>query len=424
MMDINLIREEPQKVKDNMIRKGYSDVSIVDSVSSMDESWRSMKKEVDNLRYERNKVSKEINTLKKEGKDASEALNRAKNIPSEIKAIEDKADELFSQIKAKLKEIPNILHESVPQGNSDADNIELKRFGPEPIKKEVKPHQVLAEELGVADFDSAAKTSGAGFYYLEGELALLNQALIRLAIETMYKKGFQYVETPLLIRKDIIDYVADLADQESMIYKIEGEDLFLIGTSEHSLIGRFVGQLIPAQKLPIKQTSYSMCFRREKGSHGLDEKGLFRTHQFNKVEMVVICQPEESMKFFDEMWNITVEIFTSLGLPTRTLQICTGDLNVLKHIQYDVEVYSPRRDEWIEVGSCSNLTTHQARGLGIRADKGGEKFTPHTLNNTAIATSRALVSILETFQQEDGSVLIPEVLHKYMMGITKIEPKK
>lgn len=406
-----------------MIRKGYESTSIVDEVSSLDQEWRLLKSQADSLRALRNKVSQEINELKKAKKDASSALAKAKSIPAEIKVIEDKSDKLYNEIRLILKDIPNILHPSVPQGKTDADNVEIKRFGPSPVKRDVKPHQVLAEELGVADFDSAAKTSGAGFYYLEGELALLNQALIRYAIETMYKKGFRYVETPLLIRKGIVDYVADLADQESMIYKIEGEDLFLIGTSEHSLIGRFVDQLIPAQKLPIKQTSYSMCFRREKGSHGLDEKGLFRTHQFNKVEMVVICDPKESMVFFEEMWNITVEIFTSLNLPTRTLQICTGDLNVLKHIQYDVEVYSPRRDEWIEVGSCSNLTTHQARGLGIRADNGKEKFTPHTLNNTAIATSRALVSILETFQQDDGSVLIPEILHPYMFGITKIEPK-
>lgn len=422
-MDINLIREQPQVVKDNMTRKGAKDTSIVDEVSSLDSEWRSLKNQVDNLRAERNKVSKEINTLKKAGKDASEALARAKSIPSEIKEVEEKANSLLEKIKLILKDIPNLMHESVPQGKSDADNVEVKRFGPEPISREVKPHQILAEELGVADFDSAAKTSGSGFYYLEGELALLNQALIRYAIETMHKKGFRYVETPLLIRKDIIDFVTDLNDQDSMIYKIEGEDLYLIGTSEHSLIGRFVGQLIPAAKLPIKQTSYSMCFRKEKGSHGLDEKGLFRTHQFNKVEMVVICDPEDSMKFFNEMWGITVEIFTSLGLPTRTLQICTGDLGVLKHIQYDVEVFSPRKNDWIEVGSCSNLTTHQARGLGIRADNGKEKFTPHTLNNTAIATSRGLVTILETFQQEDGSVKIPEVLHPYMMGITEIKPQ-
>lgn len=422
-MDINLIREEPQVVKNNMIRKGIKDTSIVDSVSSSDQEWRSLKKKADDLRAERNRVSKEINDLKKAGKDASEALDRAKSIPQEIKDIEEEADKLFEEIRANLKTIPNLMHESVPQGKDDSENKEVKRFGPDPVKKEVKPHQILAEELEVADFESSAKTSGAGFYYLEGELALLNQALIRYAIETMHKKGFHYVETPLMLRKNIIDFVTDLNDQEAMIYKIEDEDLYLIGTSEHALIGRYVGQLIPAHKLPIKHTSYSMCFRREKGSHGLDEKGLFRTHQFNKVEMVVICNPQESMKFFDEMWGITVEIFTSLGLPTRTLQICTGDLGVLKHIQYDVEVYSPRRDEWIEVGSCSNLTTHQARGLGIRADDKGEKFTPHTLNNTAIATSRGLVTILETFQQEDGSVKIPEVLHPYMMGVTEIKPK-
>lgn len=422
MIDIKKLRENPDPYIQNMEKK-QQDTSVITQVLEIDQEWREVKNDIDNLRSERNKVSQEINTLKKEGKDASSALERAKAIPTELKSLEEKEQGVITKRDSLLKSIPNLMHESVPVGTSEADNKELSRFGPEPVTKEVKAHQEVAVDLGLADFESSATTSGTGFYYMQGELALLNQALLRYAIDTMYKKGFTYVETPLMLRNSVIENVVDLNDQENQIYKIDGEDLYLIGTSEHSLIGRFIGTSLQEKDLPQKQTSYSMCFRREKGSHGLDERGLFRTHQFNKVEMVVLCKPEESMNFFEEMKNITVEIFESLGLSGRVLQMCTADLGNLKHIQVDIEVWSPRRNEYIEVGSCSNLTDAQARALGIRVDSGKERYTPHTLNNTAMATSRALVAILENFQNEDGSVTVPEVLRPYIFGIGKLEKK-
>ena len=422
MIDIKKLREDPTPYKETA-KKKFQDLSVIDSVLELDQKWRQVKKDIDNKRSERNAVSKEISTLKKAGQDATLALTKAKTIPAELKILEDQEQKVKNQRDDLLKQVPNIIHESVPVGKTDDENVERSRHGPAPIKKEVKAHQIAAEDLGVADFESSSTTSGTGFYYIEGELALLNQALIRYGIDTMYKKGFNYVETPLMLRGHVINNVVDLDDQENQIYKIDNEDLYLIGTSEHSLIGRFVGKTLQETKLPIKQTSYSMCFRREKGSHGLDERGLFRTHQFNKIEMVVICKPEDSMKHYQEMQDITVEIFESLGLPTRVLQMCSGDLNNLKHVQVDVEVWSPRRNEYIEVGSCSNLTDAQARGLGIKVNTGSERYTPHTLNNTAIATSRALVAILENYQNEDGSITIPDVLQPYMHGIKKIEKK-
>ncbi len=421
MIDIKAMRETPELYKDNMKRKGRNS-STVDEVLSLDSSWRSVRKDIDDLRKKRNDLSKQANDAKKKGDNDTfqNILEEVKAVPAKIKELEEQESELLIQIEKLIRNIPNIMHKNVPQGKSDADNVELARFGPEPVSKEVKAHQIIAEELGVADFESSATTSGAGFYYLEGDLALLNQALLRYAIEVMVKKDFRYVETPLLIRKDIISKVTDIHDQENMIYKIEDEDAYLIGTSEHSLIGRYIDASIEESNLPLKQTSYSMCFRREKGSHGLDERGLFRTHQFNKVEMIVICKPEDSELFYKQMQEITIEIFTGLELPTRVLQICTGDLGDMKHTQVDIEVWSPRRNDWIEVGSCSNLTDAQARSLGIRT-KGKDKFTPHTLNNTAMATSRALVAILENHQNEDGSITIPKVLRPWMFGKERIE---
>ncbi|MFW6282797.1 MAG: serine--tRNA ligase, partial [Minisyncoccales bacterium] len=289
----------------------------------------------------------------------------------------------------------------------------------------VKNHAEIAEELGVADFESASRVSGTGFYYLEGDLALLNQALIKFGIDFMVSRGFLYVETPLMLKEEVIDRVTDLNDKNQQIYLVEDDPkMALIGTSEHSLIGRYVNQEVDEKKLPIKNTSYSMCFRKEIGSHGIDEKGLFRTHQFNKIEMIVICKPEESEQFYEEFKSITTEIFEKLGIPVRILEICSGDLGDLKYEQIDVEAYSPRKKDYFEVGSCSNLTGAQARKLGITTRIKGERITPHTLNNTAIATSRALVAILENNQQKDGSIIIPEVLRPYMNGKEKIEVSK
>jgi len=318
------------------------------------------------------------------------------------------------------------MHSSVAIGKDENENVSMRKIGkPKEFDFEVKTHAEIAESLSVADFDASARTSGNGFYYLQGDLALLNQALIRFVIDKMVSKGFLYVETPLMLRSAVIQNVTDLNDMKNQIYKIDDEDLYLIGTSEHSLIGRFIDTILSDKNLPMKFASYSMCFRKEIGSHGIDEKGLFRNHQFNKVEMVVICRPDESMKFFEEMQGITVEIFKELGIPIRILGICSGDLGDLKHIQVDIEAWSPRKKAYFEVGSCSNLTDCQARKLKIRVDNGkGEKYAPHTLNNTALATSRAMVAILENYQQKDGTVKVPDVLVPYMHGEKVIGVKK
>lgn len=418
MIDIKLLRDNSEAVKDNIKKKFQnSKLKLVDEALVKDEKWRALKTEADGLRADRNAISKQIAEAKKGGKDTKALMKKAKDIPDEIAAIEDKADKLEGEVRKILMQIPNIIHSSVPLGKSDKDNKVVEVIGkPKKLDFEVKSHAEIAESLGLADFDSSARTSGNGFYYLQGNLALLNQALLRYAIDTMVSKGFVYVETPLMLRGSVIEGVVDLNDREKQIYKIDGEDSYLIGTSEHSLIGRYMDSILSEKQLPVKQASYSMCFRKEVGSHGIDEKGLFRTHQFNKVEMVVICKPEDSMENYEMMKGITVEIFKKLGIPIRVLAICSGDLGDLKHVQVDIEAWSPRRGEYFEVGSCSNLTDAQARRLKIRCD-GKTRYVPHTLNNTALASSRALVAILENYQQKDGSVKVPEVLLPYMHGI-------
>ncbi|MFP4119233.1 MAG: serine--tRNA ligase [Candidatus Woesearchaeota archaeon] len=433
MIDIKLIREQPELVEENMRKKNQEGkLHLVREARDKDAQWREIKQQIDKLRHERNTISKEINKTKKDMKEKPELKDRfqelvtqAKEIPQQIRDLEGKADEIHKEVKDLQYHIPNIMHKDVPIGKDDSENVEVKRWGePKQFDFEVRPHQQIATELDGADFESAAETSGAGFYYLQGDVARLNQALIQYAISHMSSKGYLYVETPLLLNGNVMKNVTDIHDRENMIYKIEDEDLYLIGTSEHSLIGRYLDSFIEEKDLPIKQTSYSMCFRKEKGSHGLDERGLFRTHQFNKVEMVVICRPEESMNVYEEMKTITIDIFRNLELPVRDLAICSGDLGDLKHIQSDIEVWSPRREEYVEVGSCSNLTDSQSQLLGIRVKTPKGTFYPHTLNNTAIATSRALVAILENFQNEDGSVTIPQVLRPYMGGQERIEKKK
>jgi seryl-tRNA synthetase len=415
MIDIKLIREHPETIKENIKKKFQNEkLVLVDKIKDLDNDWRASKYKEDNLRSERNKISQEINELKKAGKNAKAELKKAKEIPEEIEKILLQRKKLEEDIHNILLQIPNIISKKVPLGKDDSENVVDKIYGkPSAFSFEVKSHAELAENLVIADFDSSRRVAGTGFYYIEGELALLNQALIRYAIDKMVKKGFNYVETPLMLNNDIINRVTDLNDQEVMIYRVGNENKSLIGTSEHSLIGRYVDQEIDYKKLPIKQTSYTMCFRKEIGSHNIDEKGLFRTHQFNKVEMVVICEPKDSEKFFEEMKNITIDIFKGLELPIRVLKICSGDLGVLKNEQVDIEAYSPRQKKYFEVGSCSNLTDAQARKLGISTRIKGERVIPHTLNNTAIATSRALVAILENFQQKDGSIKIPKALWPY-----------
>lgn len=429
MIDINLIRNNPELVKNN-IRKKFQEnkIKLVDEILELDLKIRKLKGELDSLRHNRNVLSENINKLKKEGKDIKKLLEEVKNIPQKIKETETKLSELENDFNSKIIQIPNIIHESVPIGRDASENVEESRHGHyRVIDFEAKSHVEIAEELEIADFENSAKTSGKGFYYLQGDLALLNQALIRFGIEKMVSKGFYYVETPLMLNKEVITKVTDLQDMKNQIFKIQDEELYLIGTSEHSMIGRYINTIIDENKLPIKQTSYSMCFRKEIGSHGIDEKGLFRTHQFNKIEMIVLCKPEDSMKFFEEMKNITIEIFTELEIPIRVLKICSGDLGDLKHCQVDIEAWSPRKKEYFEVGSCSNLTDAQARRLNIKyQDKNNNKMYVHTLNNTAIATSRAMVAILENYQNKNGTIDIPKVLQKYMHGKKVIEktPKK
>ena len=423
MIDIKNLRENPEIYKEN-IKKKFKNSKIVDEVLKIDAEWRRIKLEADNLRSERNKISEQINQEKKKGKDASQLIKRAREIPEKLEEIEKNEKKISEKLKKEIYKIPNLMSKRVPKGKDDLDNVVEKIFG-KPKKKnfEIKSHAEIAENLGVADFDSSARVSGTGFYYLEGELALLNAALINYARDIMIKKGFRYVETPLILKEEIIDMVTDLNDQEKMIYRIANDDVSLIGTSEHSLIGRFAGQEINEKKLPIKQTSYSMCFRKEIGGKGIDEKGLFRTHQFNKIEMIVICKPEESEKFFEELKKITVEIFKGLEIPVRILKICSGDLGDLKYEQVDIEAWSPRQKRYFEIGSCSNLTDAQARKLGISTRIKGVRIVPHTLNNTAIATSRALVAILENHQQKDGSIKIPKALWKYT-GFKEIKKKE
>ncbi len=418
MIDIKVVREYPDLVRDN-IKKKFQDskLKLVDEVLELDEKWRKVKYEEDGLRSERNKVSKQISELKKLGKNADKEMKRAKEIPGKIEKIEVRRKKLEEERDMVLSKIPNFISDRVPFGKSDKENVVEKVFGkPKDFGFKVKSHGDLIEDLGLGDFDSSSRVAGTGFYYLQGDLALMNQALIQFAISKMVSKGFTYVETPLMLRNEVINRVTDLNDQEGMIYRIANDEVSLIGTSEHSLIGRYVDKEVDYNELPIKQTSYSMCFRKEIGSHGIDEKGLFRTHQFNKVEMVVICKPEDSDKFFDNMKDLTVEIFKDLDLPVRVLRICSGDLGDLKKEQIDVEVYSPRKKDYFEVGSCSNLTDAQARKLGISYVEKGVRVVPHTLNNTAMATSRALVAILENNQDKDGNVKIPKVLQPFMGG--------
>lgn len=426
MIDIRLIRENPEIIKENIRKKFQSNkLKLVDEIIEQDKRLRQLKGDTDSLRHKRNTLSESINQLRKEGKDIKPVLEEVKSIPQKIKDIESEMAVLEEEFNSKLMQIPNIMHESVPTGKDASENVEDSRHGHYKMHDfEIKSHVEIAESLGVADFESSARTSGNGFYYLEGGLALLNQALIRFGIDKMVSKGFLYVETPLMLNNAIIKNVTDLNDMTNQIFKIQDEELYLIGTSEHSLIGRHINSVIDEEKLPIKHTSYSMCFRKEIGSHGIDEKGLFRTHQFNKIEMVVLCKPEDSMRFYEEMKGITVEIFTELDIPIRVLQICSGDLGDLKHCQVDIEAWSPRKKKYFEIGSCSNLTDAQARRLNIKyQDKNNNRSYVHTLNNTAIATSRAMVAILENFQNPDGTVDIPKALHKYMHGKKKIEKR-
>jgi len=419
MLDIKLFRENPQLIRDNITKK-FQDkkLPMVDEVIEYDRKIRELQKESQDLRAQRNRLSQDINKAKKEGKSAATILTQAKAIPGRIADIEAQVSALEEKMRERLMVIPNIIHESVPIGRNDKENVEVQRFGePGKFDFEVKSHVDIVEQLDIADFETSAETSGNGFYYLKGELALLNMALINYARDYMVRQGYIYVEPPLMIRKRVLEGVYSNEEIADMSYKIQDEDLYLIATSEHPLIGMFIGKTLKKTDLPLKITGFSACFRKEIGSHGIDEKGLYRTHQFNKQEMIVICEPEDSYKLYREMMDHSIAVFKGLGLPIRELECCSGDLADLKAKSADLEVWSPRKDAYFEITSCTNMEEAQARRLGIRIDDGhGNKYFAHTLNNTVIATSRAMVAILENFQNADGTVNIPEALQPYMGG--------
>ena len=428
MIDIKLIRENTDLVKEN-IKKKFQDekLPLVDEVKELDAKVREVQVKADNMKADKNKKSGEIGKLMGQGKkDEAEAIKKEiATMGDEIKELEEEQVKLNERIKEIMMVIPQIIDDSVPLGEDDTKNVEVQRFGEAKVPAYEIPHHadIIARFNGM-DKDAAGRTSGEGFYYLIGDIARLHEAMLACARDYMIEAGFTYAVPPFMIHSDVVTGVMSFPEMEAMMYKIEGEDLYLIGTSEHSMIGKFKGQIIDKTELPVHMTSYSPCFRKEGGSHGLEERGLYRVHQFEKQEMIVICEPEESMDWYNKMWNFTVNIFRNMDIPVRQLECCSGDLADLKVKSCDVEAWSPRQQKFFEVGSCSTLGDAQARRLGIRAK--GEKGTYylHTLNNTVVATPRGLIALLENNYQEDGSVLIPKVLQPYMGGKTKIEPVK
>ncbi len=427
MIDIKFLRENPDVVKEN-IKKKFQDhkLTLVDEVIELDSKNRESKLKGDELRSKRNSLSSEIGNLMKQGKkDDAEAIKlEVKKINDELVANEKLETEYEAQVTEKMMKIPNIIHESVPIGKDDSQNVEIKKYG-EPIVPdyEIPFHGEILEKLGGIDLDSARRVAGNGFYYLMGDVARLHSAVLTYARDFMINKGFTYCIPPYMIRADVVTGVMSFEEMDAMMYKIEGEDLYLIGTSEHSMIGKFKGQLLNKESMPYTMTSYSPCFRKEKGAHGLEERGIYRIHQFEKQEMIVVCEPEDSWNWYDKMWSYTVELFESMGVPVRTLECCSGDLADLKAKSCDVEAWSPRQKKYFEVGSCSNLTDAQARRLGIRIKGEKGNYYAHTLNNTVVAPPRMLIAILENNYQEDGSVIIPEVLRPYMGGTERIKVK-
>ncbi len=426
MIDIALLRSEPELVRDN-IKKKFQDkkLPLVDEAIALDAKKRALQTEGDELRAARNSLSKQIGQLMREKRtDEAEKIKAQVNADAErLKCIEAESEDVGARLKQVMMSIPNIISPETPIGRNDMENVERERFlEPRVPDFEIPYHVDILEKLGGADIDSARKTSGQGFYYLIGNVARLHSAVLAYARDFMINKGFTYCIPPFMIRSSVVSGVMSFEEMEGMMYKIEGEDLFLIGTSEHSMIGRFAGTTIEESKLPLTLTSYSPCFRKEKGAHGIEERGVYRIHQFEKQEMIVVCKPEESCEWYEKMWKYTVDLFVSMGIPVRTLECCSGDLADLKYRSVDVEAWSPRQKKYFEVGSCSNLTDAQARRLGIRYK--GEKGTAyaHTLNNTVVAPPRMLIAFLENHLNADGSVDIPEVLRPYMGGLEKILP--
>ncbi len=428
MIDIKLLRENPDLVKEN-IRKKFQDhkLVLVDEVLSLDEQNRSIKLKGDELRSSRNSLSAKIGSLMREGKkeEAEDMKKQVQKINEELASNEKEEAKLAAEVKERMMKIPNIIHESVPIGKDDSENVEIQKYGKPVIPDyEIPFHGEILERLGGLDLDSARRVAGNGFYYLMGDVARLHSAVLTYARDFMINKGFTYCIPPYMIRSEVVTGVMSFEEMDAMMYKIEGEDLYLIGTSEHSMIGKFKDQILKEENLPYTMTSYSPCFRKEKGAHGIEERGVYRIHQFEKQEMIVVCKPEESYEWYDKMWSYTVELFRSMGIPVRTLECCSGDLADLKAKSCDVEAWSPRQQKYFEVGSCSNLTDAQARRLGIRIKGEKGNYFAHTLNNTVVAPPRMLISIVENNYQPDGSVIVPEVLRPYMGGLEKITPKK
>ncbi len=425
MIDIKLIRENKELVKEN-IKKKFQDekLSLVDEIYEMDKDVREIQTKCDSLKSNKNKMSAEIGVLVRDKKfeEVSQVKEKIKEIEEQIKELDIKQETLNKEIKSRMLIIPNIIDESVPVGKNDEENVEIERFG-EPIvpNYEIPYHADIIENLNGLDKESAGRTSGEGFYYLIGDIARLHEAMLAYARDYMIDNGFTYAIPPFMIHGDVVTGVMSFKEMESMMYKIEGEDLYLIGTSEHSMIGKFKDQIVKKEELPIAMTSYSPCFRKEGGAHGLEERGLYRVHQFEKQEMIVLCEPEDSMDWYNKMWKLTVDYFRNLNVPVRTLECCSGDLADLKVKSCDVEAWSPRQQKYFEVGSCSTLGDAQARRLGIRTKDSNGTHYVHTLNNTVVATPRGLIALIENNYQEDGSILIPKALQSYMGGMEKIE---
>ena len=426
MIDIKFLRENPDVVKQNIKNKFQdSKLPLVDEVIDLDAQARATQQEADDLRANRNKLSKQIGALMAQGKkeEAEEVKKQVTEQAERLSELQEKETELQAKVKEIMMVIPNIIDPSVPIGKDDSENVEIERFG-EPVVPdfEIPYHSEIMEHLHGLDLDSARRVAGNGFYYLMGDIARLHSAVISYARDFMIDRGFTYCVPPFMIRSNVVTGVMSFAEMDAMMYKIEGEDLYLIGTSEHSMIGKFIDQIIPEEELPKTLTSYSPCFRKEKGAHGIEERGVYRIHQFEKQEMIVVCKPEESKTWFDKLWQNTVDLFRSLDIPVRTLECCSGDLADLKVKSLDVEAWSPRQKKYFEVGSCSNLGDAQARRLQIRVKgEDGKKYLAHTLNNTVVAPPRMLIAFLENNLQADGSVRIPEALRPYMGGKDKIE---
>ena len=425
MLDLKFVRENPDVVKQNIKNKFQDEkLPLVDEVIELDAQRRATQQEADALRAEKNKISKQIGALMAQGKK-DEAENVKKKVAEDAARLEElsvKEKELDEKVTKIMMVIPNIIDPSVPIGKNDTENVEVTKYG-EPVVPdfEIPYHTEIMERFNGIDLDSARRVAGNGFYYLMGDIARLHSAVISYARDFMINRGFTYCVPPFMIRSNVVTGVMSFAEMDAMMYKIEGEDLYLIGTSEHSMIGKFIDQIIPEEELPYTLTSYSPCFRKEKGAHGIEERGVYRIHQFEKQEMIVVCKPEESKMWFDKLWQNTVDLFRSMDIPVRTLECCSGDLADLKVKSFDVEAWSPRQKKYFEVGSCSNLGDAQARRLKIRVDGKDGKYFAHTLNNTVVAPPRMLIAFLENNLQADGSIRIPEVLRPYMGGMTEIK---